>query len=64
MKISKNFYGMGDIIFVILLLFEYLQLLSLSPTLIDEDSSEMVKKLSIYPMNYLVVTDNIVSIQM
>ena len=58
--IEKNFFGMGDLMFFILYAFEFLQLLSLSPDLIDPESTEMVKKASIYPMMFLNLSDDII----
>ena len=39
--------------------FEFLQLFSLAPNLIDTESTEMVKRLSIYPMEYMNITDDV-----
>ena len=58
-KISKNFYGMGDRIFFTLFIFEFIQLLSLSP-LIDESTDLAVKQISIYPMTYLNFSSDVI----
>ena len=63
-QIESNFYGMGDIIFLIFSGFEFVQLLSLAPNLIDDDSTDMIKKFSIYPMEYLNLEDDILYTQM
>ena len=39
--------------------FEFVQLLSLAPNLIDAESTEMVKRFSIYPMAYMNIADDI-----
>ena len=40
--------------------FEFVQLLSLAPNLIDTESTEMVNKLSIYPIAYMNIADDII----
>ena len=52
---------MGDIIFGALALFEFVQLLSLLPTFIDDTSTETIKELSIYPISYYFL-DNVIYI--
>ena len=55
---------MGDFIILIITGFEFIQLLSLNPTLIDQESTEMIKKASIYPMMYLNLSEDIIYTQM
>ena len=63
-KIKQTTFGMGDIIFGIISAFEFIQLISLLPSFIDDDSTKITKQLSIYLMAYLDVSDNIVNTQM
>ena len=50
---------MGDRIFFTLFIFEFIQLLSLSP-LIDESTDLAVKQISIYPMTYLNFSSDVI----
>ena len=49
---------------MIISIFEFIQLLSLNPTLIDQESMEIVKKFAIYPMMYLNLSEDIIYTQM
>ena len=42
-----------------LFVFEYVQLLSLAPNLIEDEVSVLVKKISIYPLAFYALNDDV-----